>query len=603
MIAEVYPIKRMPRRFGVFDYEVPAPMRLARGMFVRVPFRSGELVGVVGKTKDGGPRGIVLKPVSGVIAGGLSDTELGCLERVAFDTAQSVSAVLHATIPRPLKRTTAKTAPILSLPLTIPAREASSITLAVSQMAQRRAAFVCVPDLKRATAILATYLREHQDEPVMAILPNVRDARLVAERLQGYAPIVVTGEESAGDRFRAWNAWRAKNSGLLIGTRVASLWTHPALGAIFLLRSGHPNHKQEDRNPRFDARSVADIFYEALHARLFLLDVSPRADDVRRFGPNNMIGLEARPSTTMVDMTIERAGSPHPCLGQTTVMRMMDALEAGRRVICAYNHKGVARRIQCEDCAHRFPCQTCGGVLAVYEQLVRCHRCGNVEPIPLSCPSCHGNRLLSKGYGNRAVANAIQSVFPDKTVSCIEKGTELVASDGADVLVVTRHYLENVFSPFDPPDVGLVADLEADMPLFEPTYRAVEQALHDAEEWRGVAHACRAEILIQTNVPELFRGALSDPRRTLEEDLKTRAAYGQPPFRRRMTIDPRIDEPHERAHAVRAVLDRLRAEVPGTECVESDVLRLSVPEDEEQKILALFSTLDDRYIIDTRAIE
>ncbi len=604
MIAEIYPVKRMPRKFGVFDYEVPDSMALTRGMGVRIPFRGFELGGVVARIKDGGSRGITLKSVTAIIPGQIfSEEELQCYEQMARDTAQSVSSILFAALPRFVKKKSSESAARRALPLTIPAREAPSITLVASLLTQRREAFITVPDLRRACAILGIYLRDHPEEPVMVLFPNVRDVRIVADRLAGHQPLVVTGEESSSERFHAWTKWRGREPRLLLGTRVTALWTHVQLGAIFVMRSSHPNHKQNDHNPRFDVREISRLLSKMLHTRLLFLDVCPRVDDLITFNAINLIGSEARPRTTVVDMTVERHRGPHPCIGHTTHVRMTEILEEGRRVICVYNKKGVASRLQCEDCGHRFPCTQCRGVYAVYEQTVRCHRCGRVEPLPITCPECRGTKLKAKGFGNRIITTIIQRLFPNKSVSCIEKGSELVQADASDVLVVTRHYLENIFDPFIPPNVGLVVDLDADLALYDPSYRAVENALHDAEEWRGVAHACKADVLFQTDVCELFRTGLSDIRSALERDAETRRAYLSPPFRRRMSIDVRVDEPHERAHDLDRVLNHLRTEFPNVTVYEAKKLILSVPPDEETRLLTFFSTLEDHYIIDTQAIE
>ncbi|NBS41386.1 hypothetical protein EBS80_01890 [bacterium] len=603
MIAEVYPIKRMPRRFGVFDYEIPAGMELVRGQFVYIPFRTGEMMGVVARVKEGGGRGIELKQVRAIVPNlSLADAELGLLEALAFDLAQSVPALLHTALPRPVRESALRTRTTSGLSLTIPAREAPSVTLLTSHLGQRHEAFVSVPDLKRSAAIVATYAREHADEPVMVLLPNVRDVRLIAGRLTKFDPLVVTGEESDGDRFRAWSSWR-KRGGMLVGTRTAALWTNPKTGAVFVLRANHPNHKQQDRNPRLNARDAARLIAEQFHARLIRMDVAPSTDDVRTCAAGSLLGADWKPQTTVLDMTTERIGSPHSFLAQTTMRRIEDTLAARRRVICAYNRKGVSRRLQCGDCQYRFPCPKCDLGFVVYQHVVRCHHCGHTEPTPLSCPRCRGKKLTPKGFGNRTVAAALQALYPEATVSCIEKGSEMVAGDRSDILVVTRHYLENVYDAFDPPDVGLVIDLDADLSLYEPTYRATEQSLLGIEEWRGIAYGCRADLLVQTEVPELFRQLLTDPRRMLEDDLKTREAYGQPPFRRKMSVDIRTDEPRERDIALRTLSERVASVAPKTSAVQSDALELSVPPEEEQTVLRAFSTLDDRYIIDTRLLE
>ena len=602
MIAEVYPIKRMPRRFTVFDYEIPDGMSLSRGSGVRIPFRFGELRGIVARLSDGSERTRALKSITSVLPDlTLSDAELSCVEDAAFDAAQSVSAILHAVIPVPSSRDRAKPSdrPLPPAALTISAREAPGISETVAALSERDEAFVSVSDLKRATVLIATYRRANPGAPILVLAPNVRDARLVGSRLAGPGTVVVTGEESSAERFRRWRRWRELPAGLLVGSRVAALWTHPRLHAVFLVRSGHPNHKQADRNPRMDTRIVARILRQRLGARRYHLDVVPGTEDLFRLGAPNLIGSAERPETVIADMTIERDGSPHPCLGNSLVMEVTRALSEGRRVVCSYNRKGVSRRLQCADCKHRFPCPECGGVLAPYPSAVLCHRCGHAEPLPTSCPSCQKRNLTPKGFGNRAVAAAIQAEFPEATVACLDRDTRVDGSEDADILVVTRHYLENVFDPFHPPDVGLVAELDGDRSLFEPSQRAVEKALYNAEEWRGVAHACRARFLIQTEIPDLFRSALSSPEKTLLDDLSVRKSYGQPPYVRALSVDAKADDEASRKEMLAEASRVVRSASPGAEIIEGETVVARVPPEDELAVLKAFSSMDDRYIIDT----
>lgn len=608
MIAEVYPVKRMPRRFSVFDYEIPEELRLARGEFVRIPFRNEELQGVVARVKEGGGRGIRLKPIRSRLKDlvPLSEAELCALERVAFDAAQSVGTILHAAIPR-MARNPRAARPVTRAderhPLRIPANEVPSLTLAASQIGRRPKSFFFASDLRRATVVVASYLREHPDEPCLVLLPGVRDAELVAAHLGPHEPILVTGEEPPAARVRSWRQWRASKNAVLVGTRLASLWTHPALGAIFLLRSGNDSHKQQNRNPRFDARDVSDIVGSHVHARVIRSDVIPRVRDLSAFGAHDLLGPRTRPTTAIADMSVERLSAPHPRIGTSAVVRISQVLSDHGRVLCVYNVKGAARRLQCTDCGYGFPCAACGGVLAPNEQTVTCRRCGSVSPVPISCPTCGGNTLQPKGFGNRAVAAAMQTAFPEATVACLDKEHSAEPPDTTDILVVTRHYFENVFDPFRPVRFGLVIDLDADLPLFEPSRDAMERTATNAEEWRGLALASHADYLVQTDAPGLFQELLSEPERVLADDLATRKAYGQPPYSRVVTIGYRVTEPLRREHALRAISDRVRSLVPEAAISGRDTLKVSVPTEAADALLRALGEADDAYIIDTRPVE
>src|SRR6185503_18175634 len=72
-------------------------------------------------------------------------------------------------------------------------------------------------------------------------------------------------------------------------------------------------------------------------------------------------------------------------------------------------------------------------------------------------------------------------------------------------------------------------------------FRAAENAFRRLEEWRGVAHACRAAFLVQTKTPDLFRPYLADPLAAMQQELGNRRAYGFPPFGRMVRLRVRGD--------------------------------------------------------------
>ena len=53
MIAEIYPIMRMPRHVTVFNYAVPEELHhLKRGDVVVIPFRTTSIFGIISRTKN-----------------------------------------------------------------------------------------------------------------------------------------------------------------------------------------------------------------------------------------------------------------------------------------------------------------------------------------------------------------------------------------------------------------------------------------------------------------------------------------------------------------------------------------------------------------------
>ena len=220
MIAEVYPLMRLPRGKKAFDYVVPDDQMPQRGSFVRIPYRQEEIWGIVKNVKDKPPRGITLRPLTATRKDiGIREEELSFFERLSHELAQSVSSVLYAALPTPPVRLSEKRNPDLSwLPLTLPTSEAQHVLRIVQTLANRGQAFIQAPDLRRATAVILGSLQKQPEQKTLILAPTVRDVRLVRSRLTGHTPLVITGEETERERFNTWQALRRLPYAVLLGT-------------------------------------------------------------------------------------------------------------------------------------------------------------------------------------------------------------------------------------------------------------------------------------------------------------------------------------------------------------------------------------------------
>lgn len=592
---------------GFFDYAVPEGMEIARGDLIGITLRGRPMLGIAVSSPIEATDHR-LKPVTGVHTPGyLADPLLAFYESLAADLIQSPASVLEAAIPTPPKRATTTLPAFAALPLSLPADEAPAARRVAEQLIAHTRAFVLAPDLRRTAALVAAYLDVHPKTRLILVAPNVRDAQLLQSRLGRFAPTLITGGETNNARFRAWQAARIGETRLLIGTRLAVLLPFVEVTTIWVARAGHDNHKNSDQNPRYDAREAAELAAKTFGAQLILSDVSVRAEEIARIPTAAFFDPFPRASLVYADPGKERSKHFHPLLGPTILTQIEDTLARGRRAVCVYNRLGDAGGLRCADCAHSFPCPACGRARIHETEHLRCRLCKTREPLPKSCPVCFGYAVTSRGFGNRTVADALRLVFPKATVGIIDKETG-EAEANADIVVATQHYLEQVFDPFDPPSVGVVALLDADTPLRRPDFRAEERAFRDAAEWRGLAHACRANLIIQSNAPSLFEAALGDPLHAAEEEQKKRADYDESPARRRIHIVCKQTPAETARLAAETLIQQLSASIPDILCALGPsepgtyLVVARIKPEFFKEICAILAGLDDAYLIDTSPI-
>ncbi|HLD17697.1 MAG TPA: hypothetical protein VJB99_01320, partial [Patescibacteria group bacterium] len=182
-IAEVALVQRLPRHCDGFSYGVPSGMDVRRGTAVRVPFRFASSVpGFVRSVRPGDPHRRGFKWINEIVPdNALSEEEMDRIEETAFETVQSVSAVLYAAFPFFEKNQKGKSskkepdAPLEHLPLKIRSSEAAIISSLVTKINRLPCGFFQGRDFSQSAAAVAGYLYAHPDERVVVLVPTVRD--------------------------------------------------------------------------------------------------------------------------------------------------------------------------------------------------------------------------------------------------------------------------------------------------------------------------------------------------------------------------------------------------------------------------------------------
>ncbi len=604
MIAEVYPLKRMSRGLSAFDYLIPEVLQIQRGMFVTIPYRRSTVNGIVKRVKDKPVRGITLKSIDSIYAGvHLREEELSFFESLAQDLFQSPATVLFSAFPQlPKKEDALNVSPSFSwLPLTLPRSEAETIVRLVTQLKERSKAFVQTPDIRRCTALILGYIQGTEKQKVLLLAPTLRDVEQIRSHLSGLEPFVITGEETSIERFKRWKAFHGASSGLMLGTRTAGLMMDSTITTIFLVRSGDVNHKQEDRNPRIDLRELAWNVHEQFSANLFCLDVVARPQTFSRFSPAEILGWPMTSKAQVIDINKDPQGR-HRSITYQAEQLIQERIAQGR-VLIVHQQKGIAKLILCHACGHRPLCPTCETSLTAFSHTLSCAMCHHKEPMILRCPECQSTELIRVGPGNQEVAQEVKKLFPDSSVSIVDR--DHPSDDGARIVIVTSFFLEQVYDPFRPGSFSLVLLTNADTPLYGDHPSALESLTHELWQWRWLAHTAHATFLVQTGSPSLILKALEDTETLLKEDLASREFYHLPPFYQWLRITLKEDEPHKAQLEMTQLKQRL-SEIPDvrfgaltTLPHEGVALEFGVPTQEKKRLHALFTSLPDRYIIDT----
>lgn len=606
MIAQIYPIKRLPRRFQAFDYEIPSSMEVERGSLVYIPFRNITLRGVVKSVSEKSTQ-TNLKPIESVVdQKWLSSDELALYEDLSEQIIQSVSTILDSAFLPPRKRGS------YSIPQVQPGQavrlrheEIGHLQNLVNKIKHGGSNFFEVTDLVQAVGAIDAYLRQNQDQQTLILVPHTHDADEIGQALASEHKVhLLDSRTTRTRRADTATAWRAGGIKTLVATRVGALLPAQALGTIFVLRPSSPEHRQYDRNPRYNATDLSHAWQKITGATLAFFDVIPTLKTTEQFRTITKLPHELIPITRPLNLKAEAETADFILLSNPVLKSTRQALQNGQKVLFSYNRKGVAPRLVCKDCNYLIECPKCNGVPTVWERDLKCHRCGNLEPIPLNCPSCSGTEMTSRGIGNREIVRQLMKRFPTETITVAEKGSNF--DPEAEIIVATQFYFENLLQRLAPPSLGLVTELAADIGLSEPFYNAVEKTMVRLHELRGLAWRSKATFMVQTWSPELIGRIINDPQTVLDDEAQVRRHFSYPPFGHMWRITVR-GKPNEARQMIEQLSNQLTESFPNLKQTlthnKKPALELRSPKELTERVNQSLQKLPDSFIIETNPIE
>ncbi len=612
MIAQVYPISRMPRKVHVFDYEIPEELlSLKRGDIVSIPFRNSVILGIVADIKDKPFRGIALKAIlTRDPRASFSEKELGFYETLAKELAQSVASVLFSCLPTFPKRMALKESRvnIAPDPLTVPQSESDELMRIGTELGKRHHAFARVNDIRRTAAVITRYLREKPEQKCVILAPTVNDAKRMFAHLQEFSPHLLTGEENQSQQFFAWKTFRESSVGMLIGTKNALFSVDPNTTTVFIVRSGHRSHGHHEQNPRFDARAVAELFLKQYQTNVFYLDAMPSVDVQHQFTETNRIVPFSVETAILINMEQEQFHKPiHSAISESVLDKIGSSLKKNKRVLCVLNKKFRAKRLRCQTCKNDVLCPTCQNSLILDGVTLRCVRCRYTGALENTCPKCQTKTLVESGFGNQKAIELLQEEFPD-SVCCVIDKEHPDLNPHASIVLVTSYYLEQLFDPFHPEGFDAIVLLDADAPLYRSSYRAVEEAIYEFEQWNAVAFANRASYFVQTRSMSLFEEYVHNPKTFLDSELAARISYEQPPFIHLASLQFTESDPRKADLQISTYVKQIRANFPEIRLQKISsiasneyTLEIRFKDTEKATLLAFLRTFPDDTIIDTQA--
>ena len=372
----------------------------------------------------------------------------------------------------------------------------------------------------------------------------------------GEAVAVLHSSLSAGERYDQWKRVKAGQAKVIVGTRSAVFAPAVDLGLIILDEEQEHSYKSENA-PRYSAKEVA-IWRGAKEKALVLLgSATPSVESMYRAktGAYRLYQLTERfggrplPEVSIVDMKEELKRGNDLSFSETLQNAIIDTYKADKQTIILLNRRGNSRALVCVDCRETPECPRCAVRLTYHSANNRlmCHYCGFSRTVPDRCPQCDGP-LKPMGVGTQKVQQELEYVFPGlevdrmdaDTVSAVnthEKILDHFKNEKVPILIGTQMVAKGL----NLPDVTLVGVLDADLSLYNDSFRAAETTFNMLTQVVGRAGRGDApgRAVIQTMNPEhqvIKLAAKQDYDGFYDLEIGLRRLQGVPPFGDLVTI-------------------------------------------------------------------
>ncbi len=382
----------------------------------------------------------------------------------------------------------------------------------------------------------------HRGRSAIVLVPEIALTPQTASRFVerfGDSVAVLHSRLSARERYDEWTRLRSGGARVCVGPRSAVFAPLTELGLIVVDEEHDGSYKQE-RDPRYDARHVAEMRAQACGAVLLAGSATPRPESVLRYDRVELrerVDSRALPSVELVGM----AGVSGP-LHQRTRDALDEVRRRGEKAIVLLNRRGWSNYLSCSECGRVWDCPNCDVTLVLHRAAgrVSCHHCGHAEPVPRACPDCGSVSVSRRGMGTEQLGAELERLVDPLPVFRLDADTapgggiarvlERFDAAPAGVLVGTQM----VAKGHDFPDVTLGVVVDADATLRFPDFRAEERtfALVAQLSGRSGRGPRGGKVVVQALDPEaraLRHAARHDSEGFVHGELERRAALGYPP--------------------------------------------------------------------------
>jgi len=428
-----------------------------------------------------------------------------------------------------------------------------------------------------------------KNKTVLILVPEISLTPQITSRFFnsfGNIISVLHSRMSLGERYDSWRGVVDGKYRVVIGPRSALFAPLKNIGLIVVDEEHDQSYKQYDMVPKYNARDAAVILARFNKSPVVLGSATPSIESMfnAKSGKYKLLTLKERvdnakmPIIKLIDVTIEKKRKKmENVFSRALLDKISDRIKKKEGVIILQNRRGFATQVFCDDCGEIVMCPDCSVSMVhhINKNILQCHYCGIVKPVPKACPNCGSLSLKFFGTGTQKVEDELEYFFPSIKIERID--SDSISRKGKlgeilnqfrkgeiDILVGTQM----VSKGMDFSHVTLVGVVSAETSLWLPDFRADERTFQLLTQVAGRAGRSKVEgeVIIQTQNHKhwvLQKVLATDYESFYNNEIQLRMQNGYPPFTRLCLIETKDENETHARGAIKEFYEILKTNSKG----------------------------------------
>jgi len=393
----------------------------------------------------------------------------------------------------------------------------------------------------------------------LILLPEIALTNQFSRRFKeffGTEPAIWHSATSKKNKSIIWKGITEGKIKIVVGARSSLFLPFKNLGIIVVDEEHDVSYKQ-DEGVSYNARDMAITRASLENIPINLVTSIPSVETYnniiskkyyvtklkKRFGEASLPKIE----TINLNLEVLKKDS---WIANKTINKVNKYLEKGDQILFFLNRRGYAPFVICRRCGHKFQCPNCAVNLNFHKRLNKllCHHCGHKTLLSRSCKDNKKCDLLFCGPGVERIFSELKKIYPNKRIEIFSSDTlkksnytnallKKVERKKIDILVGTQLLSKG----FHFPKLNCIVVVDSDFTSHGYDLRSAEKNIQLYHQLSGRAgrEGNPSTIYFQTYTPDdeiLLSILKNDPESFLQKELLLRKEKKLPPFYRLISL-------------------------------------------------------------------